>query len=355
MTLDSISGVVQAVRAWRAAGASAVELSTPWALIALVPLALIVLWPRLGRRPRLPTARFARTALAASLPRGRGHSARAASQALGTVAAALFIVTTAGPHILGEPDPALVEGIDIVLSLDISTSMLAADFRPRDRITVAKKVIEDHVLTRKNDRIGLVVFAGEAFTQAPLTHDTHLLREIIDGVRLGIITDGTAIGDGLALALARLLESKAVTRTVILLTDGDNNAGAMAPQSAAEMAQQMGVKVFCILVGKGGRVPFPDGVDAFGAPRYTLRDLPVNPALLKKIAADTGGAFFQATDRASLETSFQQILESLDRSVLEGAPLVRREIPLFPLVLMPAMLALLISLGLRLTRGSVIP
>jgi Ca-activated chloride channel family protein len=349
-----IAGLLDPIVAVAEQGLSAIEFDRPLALF-LVPVVLGVGVLAVVRDRARPTLRFARGDDATTLPRGAGPVFRLLSLVLMTAAAALVAVALSGPFVRGEPDPASTEGIDIVISLDISGSMRAADFRPKDRLFVAKDVISTQVLSRPRDRVGLVIFAGEAFTQAPLTHDRSLLQTVLDGVRTGVIKDGTAIGDGLALALSRLESSKAKTKTVILLTDGDNNSGTLAPETALGFAKETGVKVYTILVGKGGRVPFPDGVDVFGAPRYVTVDVPVNPTLLKNIARETGGAFFQAGDKRSLETSFQSILENLDKSVLDGSPPVRRPLPLSSALALPALLLMCGALGLRHTRGSVVP
>lgn len=350
----ALSGLTSPLAALGQQGVLAVEFERPMALL-LVPVALLALVFGLVRDRLLPTLRLARGDDIARLPRGAGPVFRAVSWWLMGAAAVLTAVGLAGPFVRGEPDPGSSEGIDIVIALDVSGSMKAADFRPKDRLFVAKEVITQQVFTRPRDRIALVVFAGEAFTQAPLTHDRALLETVLDGVRTGVIKDGTAIGDGLALALARLESSTAKTKTVILLTDGDNNSGALAPETAMQLAKDVGVKVYAILVGKGGRVPFPDGVDLFGAPRYVAVDMPVNPTLLKTIAKETGGAFFQAGDKRSLETSFQSILESLDKSTLTGSPPVRRPLPLSAAVALPALALALLALLLRHTRGSIVP
>jgi Ca-activated chloride channel family protein len=347
-----MNGIVSGVLAWRKAGLLAVEWGAPWLLLGLVVVVVafgLALWLERAR----PTLRLARGDELRALP-SSGH-ARTIALACGALAAALFAIAVAEPFVKGEPDPRTSEGIDIALALDVSGSMRAADFRPNDRLFVAKDVIKKNVLTRVRDRVGLVVFAGEAFTQAPLTHDKALLASVLDGVRTGVIKDGTAIGDGLALALARLETSKAKSRVVILISDGDNNSGELAPETAMAMAKELGVKTFTILVGKGGRVPFPDGVDIFGAPRFVTVEMPVNPTLLKTIAKETGGTFFQATDKKSLETSLQSILEALDKSQLEGAPPVRRPIPLGPLFALPGLLLLVVAAGLRFTKGSLVP
>jgi Ca-activated chloride channel family protein len=349
-----LGGLTSSLRALAHEGISAVSFDHPWLLLLLLPTIAAVVFGVVRAR-RAPALRVARGDDAAALPVGAGIRARRAARALASIAAVLVALATASPVVPGEPDPALTEGIDIVVALDVSGSMRAADFRPNDRLFVAKDVIATHVLSRSRDRVGLVVFAGEAFTQTPLTHDRALVKTVLGGVRTGVIRDGTAIGDGLALAVARLETSKARTKTVILLTDGDNNAGELAPETAMELAKETGVKVFPILVGKGGRVPFPDGVDVFGQPRFVTVEMPVNPALLKTIAQATGGSFFQATDKKSLQTSFQKILESLDKSALDGTPPVRRRLPLSPLLLVPALALVVVALALRHTRASTVP
>jgi Ca-activated chloride channel family protein len=267
----------------------------------------------------------------------------------------LVCVGLARPQMLAEPAASTTEGVDIVVVLDVSGSMRAADFRPRDRLHVAKGVIKKYLLTRQRDRIGLVVFAGQAYTQAPLTHDRALLAEVIDGVRTGVITDGTAIGDAVATGINRLRESEAKSRVLILITDGDNNAGNINPAMAAEMAERFDIQIFPILVGRGGRVPYPDGKDVFGAPRYVYMEWPTNPALLQSMAERTDGTFFKATDAKALAGSLQQILEEMDRSLLTGAPPTRRRIELYPLFLLPALLLLFFGLLVLGWRGEPVP
>lgn len=212
-----------------------------------------------------------------------------------------------------------VEGIDIVVALDLSTSMEAGDFRPQNRVYVAKEVLTEFLSSRVNDRIGLVVFAGAAYTQAPLTLDYNVLKEVVKQLRTRVLEDGTAIGDAVATSLNRLRESDAKSRVVILITDGDNNAGKISPLDAAAMAKTMGVKVFTILVGKGGKVPFPAGQDLFGNTAWREMDIPVNPELLQQISKMTGGAYYRATDRDSLKEGLQKILDAMEKSkIVEG-------------------------------------
>ena len=212
-----------------------------------------------------------------------------------------------------------VEGIDIMIALDLSTSMEAADFRPNNRLHVAKEVLTEFLAGRSNDRIGLVVFSGAAYTQAPLTLDYGVLKEVIKQLRTRVLEDGTAIGDAVATALNRLRDSEAKSRVVVLITDGDNNAGRVSPLDAAEAARALKIPVYSILVGKGGKVPFPAGQDIFGQTAWRDVEIPINPELLTQMATMTGGEFFRATDRETLKEGLQKVLDSLERSkLMEG-------------------------------------
>jgi len=215
-----------------------------------------------------------------------------------------------------------VEGIDIMIALDLSNSMEAADFRPQNRLKVAKDVLTEFLDKRVNDRIGLVVFSGAAYTQAPLTLDYGVLKEVVGQLRTRVLEDGTAIGDALATALNRLRDSDAKSRVVVLITDGDNNAGQISPLDAAAMGAALKIPVYSILVGKGGKVPFPVGVDLFGNTSWREVEIPTNPELLKEISQKTGGEFYRATDGTALKEGLQKVLDSLERSkLLEGGAL----------------------------------
>ncbi|WP_426754138.1 vWA domain-containing protein [Myxococcus sp. Y35] len=212
-----------------------------------------------------------------------------------------------------------VEGIDIVVALDLSTSMEAGDFRPQNRMHVAKEVLSEFISNRVNDRIGLVVFAGAAYTQAPLTLDYGVLKEVIKQLRTRVLEDGTAIGDALATSLNRLRDSEAKSRVVVLITDGDNNSGKISPMDAANMAQALRVPIYTILVGKGGKVPFPQGTDLFGNTVWRDTEIPINPELMQDIADRTGGEYYRATDPEQLREGLQKVLDSLERSkLMEG-------------------------------------
>ncbi len=273
------------------------------------------------------------------------------------VAVCWAVVALARPQSSGSRQQDLsVEGIDIVIAFDLSSSMRAADFHPGNRLEVAREVLFNFIDSRVNDRIGLVVFSGAAYTQSPLTFDYGALKNIVKALRIGAIEDGTAIGDALATSLNRLRESDAKSRVVILMTDGDNNAGSVDPLDAAALAKSLKLPVFTILVGKGGKVPFPTAsVDLFGKQLYRQVELPVNPELLKKISAETGGQFFQATDRASLESGLQKVLDAMEKSrLMEGGATANREEHFHPFLLAAAAFAFL-ELLLRLTLLRVFP
>ena len=248
-----------------------------------------------------------------------------------------------------------VEGIDIMIALDLSTSMEAADFRPNNRLHVAKEVLTEFLAGRSNDRIGLVVFSGAAYTQAPLTLDYGVLKEVIKQLRTRVLEDGTAIGDAVATALNRLRDSEAKSRVVVLITDGDNNAGRVSPLDAAEAARALKIPVYSILVGKGGKVPFPAGQDIFGQTAWRDVEIPINPELLTQMANMTGGEYVRATDRETLKEGLQKVLDSLERSKLMegGAMATYRE--LFHEVLLLAALLLLIEFFLKSTVLRVFP
>ncbi|MFI3249216.1 MAG: VWA domain-containing protein [Rikenellaceae bacterium] len=236
---------------------------------------------------------------------------------LRTLAFAAAVVALARPQTVETTKNANSEGIDIVLALDISGSMLARDFEP-DRITAAKQVAMSFISDRYGDRIALVAFAGETFTLSPLTTDQGALQTLIAPLRSGVVEDGTAIGNGLATALNRLRESEAKSKVIILLTDGVNNRGEMSPQTAATIAKEMGVKVYTIGVGSEGTAPYPR-VDPFGQIiDYVQAKVEIDEEVLRAIAESTGGEYFRATNNDKLEAIYDQI-NSMEKSVVEIA------------------------------------
>lgn len=332
-----------------------VDFARPWAFVLLLPVAFAIFFAWRERRRRaglhLPT-------LSALLIAGRGTMAKIhwLPTALRIGALGLCAVALAGPLDAAPAGRDLsVEGIDIVVALDLSTSMNAVDFQPEDRLGAARSVLDDFITRRPNDRIGLVVFAGEAYTQCPLTLDHGVLRDILAQVRTGAIADGTAIGNAVATSLNRLRESDAQSKVVILITDGDSNAGNVSPGEAAKMASELGVQVHTIMVGReceegaDCRVPFP-ARDAFGRRVFRRVEIPVNPALLRDIAEATGGSFHVATDTRSLETGLQEVLSRLEKSrIVEARQLSDRE-ERFERLLFPAFLLALVEIALASTR-----
>ena len=247
-------------------------------------------------------------------PRTLRYWLRHAPFVLRCAAFVLVVVALARPQIVEEQSRTNAEGIDIMLSIDISGSMLARDFTP-DRMTAAKEVAGEFIADRYGDRIGLAVFAGEAFTQSPLTTDKGTLQTMLARVRSGIIEDGTAIGNGLATAINRLRESEAKSKVIILLTDGVNNRGEIAPLMAADIAADMGIKVYTIGVGTIGKAPYP-AIDMFGNMTYQMADVEIDETTLEEIASRTGGKYFRATDEEKLKAIYDEINE-LEKSKVE--------------------------------------
>jgi Ca-activated chloride channel family protein len=233
------------------------------------------------------------------------------------------------------------QGVDIVVALDVSGSMAAQDFQPRNRLAVAKEVVAEFVKRRPTDRLGLVVFAGKSLTKSPPTTDSAVLLRQLDDVRLDMLPDGTAIGSGLATSLTRLRRSKAKSKVVVLVTDGANNAGEIDPATAADLARAMEVRVYTVLVGKGGQVPMPVRVrDPFSGEiveQTVMTEVQIDEDLLRAIADRTGGEFFRATDGASLRNIFDRI-DKLEKSEIKQTA-YRRYRELFPPFLLAAAVA----------------
>jgi Ca-activated chloride channel family protein len=225
----------------------------------------------------------------------------------------LLTIALARPQSSSSGENVTTEGIDIVLATDISGSMLAEDFRP-NRIEAAKRVASDFIGGRNTDRIALVIFAGESFTQCPLTLDHAVLLNLLKDVKSGMIEDGTAIGMGLATAVSRLKDSKAKSRVIILLTDGVNNRGFIDPLTAAGIAQSYGIRVYTIGVGTVGTAPYPVQTP-FGV-QYQNVPVEIDEVLLDKIAEQTGGQYFRATDNKKLKAIYDQI-DRLEKTKIE--------------------------------------
>ncbi len=220
------------------------------------------------------------------------------------ISLSLLVIVLARPQYEDQWQDESVSGLDIVIALDVSTSMLAEDFKP-NRLEASKDVAVKFISGRRNDKIGLVVFAGESFTQCPLTTDHAVLMNLFKDIKDGMIEDGTAIGMGLANAVNRLKESEAKTKLIILLTDGENTKGEIDPLTAAEIAKQFGIRVYTIGVGTNGPAPYPVK-NGFGISRQTIESK-IDEPLLKKISKLTEGKYFRATNKSSLEQIYVDI------------------------------------------------
>ncbi|WP_298616717.1 VWA domain-containing protein [uncultured Odoribacter sp.] len=318
-----------------------------WLLVLLIP---VILWYVFKEKQSHADLQF--SSLRAF--RGIRHAGRVWLRhllfACKVLAIVFLIIALARPQSSNSWQTYSSEGIDIVLGLDISTSMLARDFTP-DRLEAAKEVATKFILERPQDRIGLVVFAGESFTQCPLTTDQAVLVNLLREVQSGMIEDGTAIGLGLANAVNRLKDSPAKSKVVILLTDGVNNRGSIAPVTAAELAKTYGIRVYTIGVGTYGEAPYPVQTP-FGT---QLQNIPVeiDEAVLKQIASVTGGQYFRATDNDKLQQIYNEI-DQLEKSKVEVKHFSKREEQYFWFGLV-GMLLLLSEALLRYTLLRKIP
>jgi Ca-activated chloride channel family protein len=222
------------------------------------------------------------------------------------ISLACFVLALARPQILNFYHIEKKKGIDILITLDISGSMASIDFKPKNRLEVAKEVISNFIKERKNDRIGLVAFAGTSYTKCPLTIDHDMLYYFLKETSIGELEDGTAIGMALATSVNRIRHAKTKTKIIILLTDGVNNRGEIDPRDAAQISKDFNIKVYTIGVGKRGEAPFPV-TDAFGRRQMIMVNVEIDEKLLQQIANDTGGLYFRATDKDSLQQIFSEI------------------------------------------------
>jgi len=260
------------------------------------------------------------------------------------LAIAFIILALARPQSNISRQDISVEGIDIVMATDISGSMLAEDFKP-NRLEASKDVATEFIIGRPNDRIGLVVFSGESFTQCPLTTDHAVLINLYSDIKSGMIDDGTALGDGLATAVSRLKESKTASKVIILLTDGVNNMGALDPLSAAEIAQLYGIRIYTIGVGSIGKAPYPFETP-FGI-QYQNVEVKIDEPLLKKISEMTNGKYFRATNKRNLANIYNEI-DKLEKSKIDVTEFKRNKEEFFPLIIL-ALILLCAEIILRQT------
>lgn len=323
----------------------------PYVLLLLVLIPALAIWYYMQRRKRFPTLTVSRLQSFQGIASLRGHL-QWLLPILRMLCLAALILAMARPQEVLKEEDITADGIDIILVMDLSSSMLAQDFRP-DRLEVSKRVAAEFVDKREYDRIGLAVFAGEAFTQCPLTTDHRVLKEFLDNLDCGILEDGTAIGMGLATAVNRLKDSDAKSKVVILLTDGDNNAGYIKPITAAEIAREYAVKVYTIGVGSRGKALAPVSRRSDGQYIFGLATVQIDEELLGQIANMTGGKYFRATSERALEKIYVDI-DRLEKTKIETTT-IKRETERFHPFALWGMLFLIFELLLRYTVLRSIP
>jgi Ca-activated chloride channel family protein len=306
-----------------------IELYTPEALWLLLLLPVWWIWRRRRRKDAIV---FSRTSVLAAGPTTGGWISKAIFL-LRNVALASLIVALARPRSGAHVETQTSEGINIVLAIDLSSSMLALDFRPANRIEVAKQKVKQFISRRTADRIGVVAFAGEALTQVPLTTDYPVVMQAVSNLQAGQLEDGTAIGTAIATAANRLRDAPGKSRVMIILTDGVNNRGSVDPLTAAKAAAAYGIKIYGIGVGSVGMAPVPVGRNAAGGLNYQYQPVQIDESLLSNIARMTGGRYFRARDAAALQNIYAYI-DQMERAPVHSSTVVRyRELFRWPLLL----------------------
>lgn len=324
----------------------------PEFLLLLLLIPIFAWWHFKRFKLRTTSIRYSNVGLFGKLSKPRSHLWRRSMIFLRLLALALAIVALARPQSGHTEEEVITEGVDIVLTLDTSSSMLAEDFKPKNRIAAAKEVAADFIEGRQNDRIGMVVFAGKSFTQCPLTLDYGILLSFMKDIEVGQIEDGTAIGLAIANATSRLKESEAKSKLVILLTDGRNNRGEIDPVTAAKVAKALDVRIYTVGVGTRGEALYPVN-DPFFGKRYVKMPVDIDENVLKQVADITDGKYFRATDRESLEQIFVEI-DQLEKTKIEVKEYTRYS-ELFVNWLWAAMAVLVFEVILTNTRFRKIP
>lgn len=315
-------------------------------LLLLIPY---IIWYILRNDKHEPSLQVSTTSMYANMPKSYKYWLRHLPFVLRVAGMALLICVLARPQSTDSWQSSEVEGIDIMMAVDVSTSMLAEDLKP-NRLEAAKQVAADFINGRPNDNIGLTIFAGQTFTQSPLTVDHTVLLNIFNNVNCdmvlnGTIEDGTAIGDGIANAVSRLKESKAKSKVIILLTDGSNNRGEISPLTAAEIAKTFGIRVYTVGVGTNGQAPYP--VQTFAGTQYVSVDVEIDENTLQQIAATADGQYYRATSNTKLKEVYEQI-DKLEKTKLNVKDFSRKNEEFQPFAL-AAVLCILLELLLRLT------
>lgn len=321
-----------------------ITFANPKLLWGLLIIPAVIVWYIFCQKKQDASVRFSDMNGFESLPKSWRVYGRHLLFVLQMVALALLIVAIARPQSTSTSETSNIEGIDIILAQDVSGSMLARDLKP-DRLEASKKMAADFVEGRPTDRMGLVVFSGESFTQVPLTTDHGIMLSMLKELKSGMIEDGTAIGDGLATAINRLKDSEAISKVIILLTDGLNNAGSVDPYTAAELAKLYGIRVYTIGVGSYGTAPYP--VQTIFGMQYQQMKVEIDEKMLTTIANNSGGKYFRATSNQKLSEIYDEI-DKLERSKIEVTEFRHVHEEFYPLVAL-ALVLLLVEFLLRKT------
>ncbi|MCX5895929.1 MAG: VWA domain-containing protein [Proteobacteria bacterium] len=330
-----------------------IRFAEPWLLIALVivPLMMLYEWKRAGSS----RIRFSSLELFKGLKHSRSLFWRKVLPVMRCLVMCLFIMALARPQSGTRTTEIITEGVDIMLCLDTSGSMNALDFtlnnKRVNRLQVVKKVVNEFIHGRQNDRMGMVVFAEEAFTQCPLTLDYGVLLSFLDSLEIGMAGDSTAIGSAIATCVKRLKDLKSKSKTIILLTDGRNNTGTISPATAADIAKTCNIKVYTIGVGTEGEAPFL--VDSLFGKRYVYQKVDLDEETLQEIAQKTGGTYFRATNTEALKTIYQQI-DKMEKTEARVKEYMEYE-ELFAYFLIPGLCLLLAEIVLGNTKLRKIP
>lgn len=320
------------------------------ALLIVIPF---LIWWYTKRQGRMTgTLRYSSLGVVKTTTNPKAWKYRHVLFAFRTLAIILLIIGFARPQSGRTEEEVITEGIDIMLAMDVSGSMAAEDFKPKNRLEAAKVVAADFIKGRRNDRIGMVVFAAKSFTQCPLTLDYGILLDFLGKIQIGMIEDGTAIGMGIATAVNRLRDSRAKSKVIILLTDGVNNRGELDPLTAARIAHALGIRIYTIGAGTRGDALYPVE-DPFFGKRYVRMPVEIDEESLTKIANITGGKYFRATDRESLAKIFKEI-DSLEKTKIEVKEYTRYK-ELFVNFLAVALSLVLLEIFLGNTKWRKIP
>jgi len=321
------------------------------ALLVLIPV--LSYWYFKRRSTRSGTIRFSNVNVAKTVEKvSNRRKYRHVGFILRMIALSLLVICFARPQSSHTEEEVTTEGVDIVLAVDISSSMLAEDFKPNNRLEAAKLVARDFIRGRRNDRIGMVVFAAQSLTQCPLTLDYGILLNFLERIESGMLEDGTAIGMAIANASNRLRDSKAKSKIVILITDGQNNRGQLDPVTAAQVAHAFGIRIYTVGVGKRGTAMYPVDDPIFGK-RYVQMPVEIDESTLTQIAKLTDGKYYRATDKKTLEQIFAEI-DQLEKTKIEVKQYTRFK-ELFASFLVAALFAVVVEVAVSNTKFRKIP